>query len=99
MGSPRFHDKFPNSAAINYQRSGRNEAEGGRIAEKDREMERGRGGEKERFRTLAQRAAINPNSTLLIMHADELSVARFSRVNQLLLSGRLFPAGECQEGE
>ena len=33
------------------------------------------------------------------MHADELSVARFSRVNQLLLSGRLFPAGECQEGE
>lgn len=50
------------------------------------------------FRTLG-RTAINPNSRLLIMHADELSVARFSGVNQLLLSGRLFPTGEPEGRE
>lgn len=50
------------------------------------------------FRTLG-RTAINPNSRLLIMHADELSVARFSGVNQLLLSGRLFPTGESEGRE
>lgn len=72
---PVFLDKFPNFAAINYRRKWR----GSEAANENKHGER-RVGEKEKRnrplppvpRTPRQWVAINPNSGLLIMHADEL---------------------------